>query len=144
MGQLPGLTCFLHEVRSLVRSLYFRVRATRGIYSLKNHLEIIQVISTTLQTIRLTEANFREARGMFNPSEQSDIDYVVEGSKRALGNIQHSLAEPEMDLRILSQLHNYVVKFGLAIHLIDVRCNLAKTVSWVRTHKQSYTDRNKD
>ena len=84
------------------------------LYSLKNHLEIIQIMSTTLQTIRLTEANFREARGMFNPSEQSDIDYVVEGSKRALGNIQHSLAEPEMDLRMLSQLHNYVVKFGLA------------------------------
>ena len=133
MGQLPGLTYFPHEVRSLVKRTDFRTTRVMYsfhlgyLYSLKNHLEIIQVISTVSQTIRSTESNSREAREMFNPSEQSDIDYVVEGSKRALEIIQHNLAEPQMDLRILSQLHNIVMKFAFAIHLIDAWCNLAKT-----------------
>ena len=94
-------------------------------YSCKNHLEIIRDISTTLYELTSTAATDLSAGGNLSRSEKSRMESILDGSVRALKDIEQGMAEPEFNLRRLSTLHKHVRKFRVAVQFIDARCTLA-------------------
>ena len=128
-GRRPWLMNFPDDVQNLVEPMFYfpgvrKCTHLEYLYSCKNHLEIMRDISATLYDLEPTAITFLCVKEKVPRPEQSGVEFILDGCKRALERIEELISQPEFNLRRLSILHNHVRKFRVTVQFIDARCAL--------------------
>ena len=90
------------------------------LFTLKNHMMILQRVQETQQVLE----NLHTVQVVFDP--QSEVHTLSNITTNALENIKEYLEQPQLDLKILSRVHEHTMKFFLFSHVLKVQTKVAK------------------
>ncbi|KAJ7385056.1 NFX1-type zinc finger-containing protein 1 [Desmophyllum pertusum] len=90
------------------------------LFTLKSHLMIIQLAEETQQVL----ANVHTAHPSFK--QQLKVDELLKIITEALENVKEYLEQPQLDLKILSQVHEQTRKFFLFSHVLEAQIEATK------------------
>ncbi|KAJ7385059.1 NFX1-type zinc finger-containing protein 1 [Desmophyllum pertusum] len=114
----------LSVVQPLQRTLYrFDLRHAHEhgvlfLFTLKNHLTILQQAQRTDQVLRTTR-NVRRLQASFQ--QQLEVDELWNVTNDALEKIKEYLEKPLLNLKTLSQVHEQTRKFFLFSHVLEAQ-----------------------